>query len=118
MSKLTTLRFAHALDAAWIIALWKAIHGGDSGPEQIALEAIAALSGTLTAHGGGEIAESSFVELQTRLKEIGVEIHSETKAAATAAPSTESRIVRTYCIVFKGERICIQLPTPVLHTHA
>jgi len=26
---------ARELDAAWIIALWKAIHGGDGGPEQL-----------------------------------------------------------------------------------
>lgn len=118
MANVTIRRFAHALDAAWIIALWKAIHGGDQGPEQIALEAIAALSGTLTAQSVGEVAESSFVELQTRLKEIGVEIQTEAKTAAAAAISTESRIIRTYCVVFKGQRICVQIQLPFFQTHA
>jgi len=112
MANIKTLRFAHALDAAWIIALWKAIHGGDPSPEQIAVEAIAALSGALTARGGEEISESSFAELQTRLKEIGVELQSETKGGEATTASIQSQIVRTYCVVFQGERICIQLPTP------
>jgi len=118
MPKLTILRLAHELDAAWIIALWKAIHGGDPSPEQIAVEAIAALSGTLTSHGGGTISESSFAELQTRLKEIGVELQEHTKTGGEAARSTEARIIRTYCVLFKGQRICIDLPHPfVWKTH-
>ena len=32
--------FAHELDAAWIIALWKAIHGGDPAPEAVAVAPI------------------------------------------------------------------------------
>jgi hypothetical protein len=31
-------------DAVWIIALWKAIHGGDSSPETVAAKAIAVLA--------------------------------------------------------------------------
>jgi hypothetical protein len=56
------IRYAHVLDAAWILALWKAIHGGDPGPEQMALEAIAALSETLTAHSArlGASSQSDF----------------------------------------------------------
>jgi hypothetical protein len=104
------IRYAHTLDAAWIIALWKAIHGGDPGPEQIALEAIAALSGTLTSHGGVSPAEGSFEELQTRLKTIGVEFEAGEKAASKGAATVEAFIPRTYCIVFKGQRICITLP--------
>ena len=109
--KFTQIRFAHELDAAWIIALWLAIHDGDPSPEQIAVEAIAALSGTLTGHGAGP-AESSFEELQGRLKEIGVDFQHETQAGEKAAVSAESFVGRTYCVVFQGQRICITLPKP------
>jgi hypothetical protein len=109
--KLTHIRLAHELDAAWIIALWKAIHGGDPGPEQIAVEAIAALSGTLTGHGARP-AESSFEELQARLKEIGVDFQAQAQAGEKAAVSAESFVGRTYCVVFQGQRICITLPKP------
>lgn len=112
--KFTNIRFAHELDAAWIIALWLAIHGGDPSPEQIAAEAIAALSATLTSHDRGAISESSFAELQTRLKAIGVEFQTNTGADRKAARSTESRVIRRYCVVFKGQTICIDLPNPFI----
>lgn len=115
MPKLKKLRFSHALDAAWIIALWKAIHGGDPSPIQIAVEAIAALSGTLTNQSEGAISESSIVELQTRLKEIGVELHVDTKAGKKVTASAQPRTIRNYCIIFQGQRICIPLPTPFPH---
>jgi hypothetical protein len=112
--KFTNIRFAHELDAAWIIALWKTIHDGDPSPEQIAAEAIAALSGTLTSQDRGAISESSFAELQTRLKEIGVEFQTNTRADKKAERSTESRVIRTYCVKFKGQTICIDLPNPFI----
>jgi len=37
-------RLIHGLDIAWIITLWKALHGGDPSPETVAAEVIAALS--------------------------------------------------------------------------
>ena len=37
-------RLASGLDIAWIMALWKALHGGDPSPETVAAEVIAALS--------------------------------------------------------------------------
>ena len=119
MPKFTSRRFARELDAAWILAIWKAIHGGDPSPEQIAMEAIAALSDTLTSHGEGTVSESSFAELQTRLKEIGVELQQQTRTGGEGAPSTEALIIQ-YCIVVKGfaRPICIDLPRPfVWRTH-
>jgi hypothetical protein len=114
MANIKVLRLAHELDAAWIIALWKAIHGGDPAPEQIAVEAIAALSGALTRQTETEISKTSVAELQSRLKEVGVELHVETKGSAKAVPSERSRIIRTYCVVFQGKKICIELPRPNL----
>lgn len=37
-------QLAQGLDIAWIISLWKELHGGDSSPEAIAADVIAALS--------------------------------------------------------------------------
>jgi len=116
MPKFTSRRFARELDAAWILALWKAIHGGDPPPEQIAVEAIAALSGALISHGEGTVSESSFAELQTRLKEIGVELE-EMSTGGEGAPSTEARRIIRYCVKWKGELACIELPHPVYRTH-
>jgi hypothetical protein len=118
MSNFKAIRFAHALDAAWIIALWKAIHWGDPPPEQIAIEAIAALSGTLAGHAGATPPESSFTELQRRLKEIGVEIEEQANAHEQSTISNQPRIPRTYCVVFKGQRVCITLPQPSIHPQA
>ena len=35
---------ADGLDVAWIIELWRALHGGDTDSQTVAAEAIAALS--------------------------------------------------------------------------
>ena len=37
-------RVADGLDVAWIIQLWKALHGGDPDSQTVAAQAIAALS--------------------------------------------------------------------------
>jgi len=58
---------AHELDAAWIIALWKAIHGGDGGPEQIPAQAIAALAQYVTAPARTSF---SFAELKAQFAKL------------------------------------------------
>jgi hypothetical protein len=109
------IRYAHVLDAAWILALWKAIHGGDPGPEQMALEAIAALSETLTGHSGAAPSQKSFEQLQARLKEIGVDLQAKLEAgektAVSATPDQPQLLItRTFCTVIKGQNICITFP--------
>ena len=42
----------NVLDVAWILALWKALHGGDPSPEAVAAEVIAALSQYLECSPG------------------------------------------------------------------
>ena len=37
-------RFTPGVDVAWIIELWKVVHGGDPTPEAVAAEVIAAMS--------------------------------------------------------------------------
>lgn len=118
MANPKALRFTHALDAAWIIALWKAIHGGDPSPEQAAVEAIAALAGALIEKGGGAIPRASLVKLQTRLKEIGVDFQVDTKAGKNIAASVTSRPKPAYCVLVQGKLICIPRPTPFPHPFA
>jgi hypothetical protein len=124
MPSAENLRFAHELDAAWIIALWLAIHGGDPDPDKVAAEAIAALEGTLTkgvlsgatvsgatlaGRMGNAAAEASLPELQARLREIGVDFQHHPRAYGEAVPVAESPIPRTYCVVYGGQRICFTL---------
>jgi hypothetical protein len=106
---------AHELDAAWIIALWKAIHGGDPSPEQVAAQAIAALAQYVAAPA--EVA-FTFHELKEQFAKIGVQVTERAEAAAQnaakpqlAAELEEPRFrIHQYCFKFKGETICTELP--------
>jgi hypothetical protein len=67
------LHLAHEFDAAWIVALWKAIHGGDAAPHEVASQAIAALATLLVprvARPGLAHAKS----FEARLKAIGLRL--------------------------------------------
>jgi hypothetical protein len=112
---------AHELDAAWIIALWKAIHGGDPAPEAVAAEAIAALAQYLR---GAEYS-FTFAQLEKQFANLGVQVteRSEEAEAKVAAPkpvaaaqagvqSEDERQFRPhqYCFKFKGQVYCIELP--------
>lgn len=72
---------AHELDAAWIIALWKAIHGGDPSPEQVAIQAIAALSTRLAAPREHI---TTLQTIQTGLKHLGVDFKHDPNAPPDA----------------------------------
>jgi hypothetical protein len=106
---------AHELDAAWIIALWKAIHGGDPSPEQIAAQAIAALAQYVAAPAQ---ASFSFAELKGQFANLGVQVTERAQEAKQAAPQLAVSVegeghrvpIHQYCFKFKGETICIQLP--------
>jgi hypothetical protein len=110
---------AHELDAAWIIAVWKAIHGGDPAPELVAAQAIAALA----QYVNPPIQRSfSFVELKEQFAKIGVHVTERTaeesartaEADSKAAPARDKDErefrVHQYCFKFKGETYCIELP--------
>jgi hypothetical protein len=100
---------AHELDAAWIIALWKAIHGGDGGPELVAAQAIAALA----PYAARTESTLTFAQLQKRLgaASIAVTEQDAEKAGKTEATRELRRpINHQYCFKFGGETICIQLP--------
>jgi hypothetical protein len=109
------LYFAHELDAAWIIALWKAIHGGDGGPEEVAAQAIAALAQYVSRPS--EVA-FSFNELKTQFGKLGIQVTERAEEAAQAAAPQVAMAEdiehpyrpRQYCFKFKGETICTDLP--------
>jgi hypothetical protein len=104
--------FAHELDAAWIIALWKAIHGGDPAPEVVAAQVIAALAPYLT----GAQPSLSFSELESQFKNFGIHIIDRTEedsldpAAFDSAEKPMSRRTRQYCFQFGRQTVCAQLP--------
>lgn len=100
---------AHELDAAWIIALWKAIHGGDGGPELVAAQAIAALA----PYAARTESTITFAHLQKQLGAANITVTEhdvETAGKAEAARELRRPIVHQYCFKFGGETICIQLP--------
>jgi hypothetical protein len=106
---------AHELDAAWIIALWLAIHGGDPSPEIVAARAIAALAQYVNG-----TAEQSFTfeELKAQFGKLGVTVTEREKEASSASAQVrtlddgEAREFRIhqYCFKFEGATICTELP--------
>lgn len=118
---LKQLRFSHELDAAWIIALWKAIHGGDPTPEQIAAQAIAALATQLSPRTPIPAREEGFEQLKSRLAAVGLQI-SEHAIAAPAAPAgavgtaveadairpPQTRVTR-YCFHTPQGQVCAEI---------
>ena len=97
------ITLAHELDAAWIIALWKLVHEGDPGPEEVAAEIIAAMSLFLKR------ADNSVTQqhLTKQLASLGAEVtEPEVKEERIDGPHPP----RQYCFKFKGRTICIPLP--------
>lgn len=104
----THLQFTHELDAAWIIGLWKAIHGGDPAPEKIAAQAISALA-TVVAPPLGRTA--SFETFQKQFDNLGVTVKGPGPAHANAAHAKPRH--RQYCFTFKGgATYCIEVQAP------
>lgn len=99
---------AHELDAAWIIALWKAIHGGDGGPEQVAAQAIAALAQYVAAPSQTAF---TFNELKEQFGKIGIQVTERAEAAGQNAAKLQLAVtlddnrfhIHQYCFKFKGE---------------
>ena len=103
------LTLTHELDAAWIIALWKAIHGGDPAPELVAAQAIAVLA----PYAARTESSLTFAQLQKQLGAANIELTkhgNETSVNTEAVRELRRPIAHQYCFKFKGETICIQLP--------
>ncbi len=107
---------AHELDAAWIIALWLAIHGGDPAPEIIAAQAIAALAQYVN---GTRQETFTFEELKTQFAKLGVGV-TEREKEVDSSKGPQFRLerdgddreyrVHQYCFKFEGSTICTELP--------
>ena len=98
--------FAHELDAAWIIALWKAIHGGDPAPETVAVEAIAALSQYLK----DSQADFTFQQMEKQLAILGIQVTHQVAQVEAREVEQGPKRPHQYCFKFKNQTICIQLP--------
>jgi len=104
---------ADELDAAWIIALWKAIHGGDLSPESIAAQAIAALAPLLVTPASALTVE----QLTAGLKPFGINVTSEREKSGGSQPEAQAfGFPHTICVRFQGQDVCIVLPSGVTHT--
>jgi hypothetical protein len=107
---------AHELDAAWIIALWLAIHGGAAMPEVVAARAIAALAQHVNETGHRTFA---FEELKRQFGKLGVTV---TERAKHEAPPTKPQLqhmddgearefcIHQFCFKFEGATTCTKLP--------
>lgn len=109
------LSLAHELDAAWIIALWKAIHGGDPSPIEAdvrAAELISELSDHLSRTVGHGIAPLSLQTFEARLQALGMPLSRHAGEAPQALranhePSGEPHEPPPYCFTFGGHTYCI-----------
>ena len=107
---------AHELDAAWIIALWIAIHGGDPSPEAVAAQAIAALAQYVN---GTRQETFTFEELKVQFASLGVAVTERAKEEIAegkpnlrlADDGDENRYrIHQFCFKFQGSTICTELP--------
>jgi hypothetical protein len=99
------LVFAHEPDAAWIIALWLHIYGGDPSIDQVAASAIAALAPYLKTSAEtftGKQVAAGFEALGVKVTQPVVEDLVE---PGQFPPP------RQYCFKFQGKTICITLPS-------
>lgn len=106
---------AHELDAAWIIALWLAIHGGDPAPDVIAAQAIAALAQYVN---GTRQETFTFEQLKGQFAKLGVVVtEREKEVESSKGPQLQLKgdderdyRVHQYCFKFEGSTICAELP--------
>jgi hypothetical protein len=110
----TTVQLAHELDAAWIMALYKAVHGGDPPPELVAAQVIAAVAPYLK----GASNTMTFPQLEKQFKSLGADVTAKDMTQKETAVQPKGEVVvpvRIYCFTFKGETYCIKLPTLTPH---
>jgi hypothetical protein len=104
---------AHELDAAWIIDLWHAIHGGDPALQVIAAQAVAALAqyvnGTRQETFTFEQLKAQFARLGVVVTEHEKEVESPIGQQLQLKADREHRVYQ-YCFKFEGSTICTELP--------
>jgi len=121
------LSLAHELDAAWIIALWKAIHGGDPSPIEVdarSVELVEELAGHLARTIGQGTQALTQETFQARLGEMGIQLERQGSGAAAphtdalnvarpGSPEGQPREPLPYCFVFRGTTYCVHFPRPL-----
>jgi hypothetical protein len=136
------IRMTHERDAAWLIALYLAIHGGDPAPRQgqvvthtlqqgAAARAIAAIAQGLDERARKAVllavapTEEAFPikgvdakVAEERLQALDIRFTGYRGEHANDAPVAGGFHIRSYCFKFHGDTICIEVPTPVLHVVA
>lgn len=96
---------AHEPDAAWIMALYKAIHGGDPPPETVAASVIGTMAPYLKGFGQAFTTQ----QMEAGFESLGVKVTQSSVEAREV--SAHLRPPRQYCFKFQGKTICIILPT-------
>jgi hypothetical protein len=125
---------AHERDAAWLMALYLAVHGGDPPPEEgvvshelqeaAALAAVLAISQAL-GEKAREAVHHALAPLQKQfpMKSVGAEVVEARLAALGVrvmehagghahAEADEFRPNRVYCFRFNGGLICTEVRSP------
>jgi hypothetical protein len=104
---------AHELDAAWIIDLWLAVHGGDPALKVIAAQAVAALAqyvnGMCQRTFTVEQLKAQFAKLGVVVTEHEKEVESPRGLQPQLKADGECRVFQ-YCFKFEGSTICTELP--------
>lgn len=99
-------------DAAWIIALWRALHGGDPTPEDVAAEVIAGLSrylpGTDHSFLSRELQPPSQALLSSALNPEPEDV--EAPETEPTGPEEFEYSIHHYYFKFKGQWYCLGLP--------
>jgi hypothetical protein len=137
------IRLTHERDAAWLVALYLAIHGGDPAPKEgtvvahdqqqgAALGAIAALSEALDEKTRDAVRHAlAPIQKQFPLKSVDAEVAGERlesmgihftdyagEPAHGAKVTEEFFQQRPYCIRFRGQIFCVEFPSTGPHHQA
>ncbi len=101
---------ADEFDAAWIVALWSAVHAGDPRPEVVAARAIAVLNGKAHQSFTFEALKEQFGKLGVTVTESAT--HEDRLAQSQLQNDGEAREfwIRPYCFKFEGSTLCTELP--------
>lgn len=144
-TEVKNIRLTHERDAAWLIALYLAVHGGDPAPKEgtvvahdqqlgAALGAIAALSEALdekardAVHQALAPTQKQFplksVDAEVagaRLEAMGIHFTDYAGVQAHGAKVTEDFQEfqrRPYCFRFRGQIFCVEFPSTGPHHQA
>jgi hypothetical protein len=113
--------FTHERDAAWIIALWLAIHGGDPAPDGVLHvdETSVLLATTLSHHLATthRITPLEPEQLRARLADAGLTLSEPCSDAEVAEFQVAKKdlIVGGRCVRWGDEIYCVAPPEP--HPH-